>query len=149
MEHVAEVGGVGVSVDEQGRGPPAVILEVQDAIVPVFVTRDQARSMQLALEGIPFERPLTHDLVVDMVTELGGAIDRVRVDDVADGTFYAKIDVERYGEDERTTHVFDARPSDAIALALRVDCPIVVSDAVIEAAGHDPDEIMFSDSDED
>ncbi|MFW5977611.1 MAG: bifunctional nuclease family protein, partial [Halohasta sp.] len=87
------------------------------------------------------ERPLTHDLLVEMVTEFGGAVDAVRIDDLADGTFYAKIDAERYDDGEPERFVFDARPSDAIALAVRVECPITVSDEILDAAGRSPDEV--------
>ena len=140
MEHAAEVKDVGVSVGDEGLGAPVVILEVADRFVPIFVSPDQAQSMQLALQGVPPERPLTHDLLVDMVTDFGCAIDRVRIDDLADGTFFAKIDAERYEDGGREEFVFDARPSDGIAIALRVDCPIVVSDAVVEEAGQAPEE---------
>jgi hypothetical protein len=96
--------------------------------------------MQLAMDGEPFERPLTHDLFVEMIAEFGGAIDRVRIDDLADGTFYAKLDAEQYHGGERKDLVFDARPSDGVALALRVDCPILVSDEVLDEAGRPPEE---------
>ena len=139
MTHEAEVEGIGVGVAEEGMGAPAVVLRVRDRLVPIFVSGDQAQSMQLAIEGVPFERPLTHDLFVEMLTEFGGAIDRVRVDDLADGTFYAKIDAELYGSGDREKFVLDARPSDAIAVALRVDCPILVSDDVLDEAGQPPD----------
>jgi hypothetical protein len=109
-------------------------------VVPIFVSGDQAQSIQLAFEGEPFDRPLTHDLLVEMVAELGGAVDRVRVDDLADGTFYAKVDAEEYREGERRELTFDARPSDAIALALRVECPIQVSGDVVDRAGRPPEE---------
>jgi bifunctional DNase/RNase len=140
MDHEAEVEGIGVSVDDDGMGAPAVVLSARGELVPIFVSPDQAQSMGLALENEPPERPLTHDLLIDMITEFGGAIDRVRVDDLAEGTFYAKVDAERYEEGERDAFVFDARPSDGIALALRVDCPILVSEAVIDAAGRPPEE---------
>mgnify|MGYP000215079864 FL=1 len=144
--HEATVEGVGVGVSDEGeRGNPVVLLHARDEILPIFVSPDQAQSMQHALDGTPFERPLTHDLFVDMVAEFGAAIDRVRIDDLADGTFYAKIDTEQYQGSERTDMVFDARPSDGIALALRVDCPILVSDEVLDAAGRDPDELGFAD----
>jgi bifunctional DNase/RNase len=144
--HEATVEGVGVGVSDEGeRGNPVVLLHARDEILPIFVSPDQAQSMQHALDGTPFERPLTHDLFVDMVAEFGAAIDRVRIDDLADGTFYAKIDTEQYQASERTDMVFDARPSDGIALALRVDCPILVSDEVLDAAGRDPDELGFAD----
>ncbi|MFB6134188.1 MAG: bifunctional nuclease family protein, partial [Halanaeroarchaeum sp.] len=88
-------------------------------------------------------RPLTHDLFVDMLREFGGAIDRVRIDDLADGTFYGKLDVEQYTAGERSQITFDVRPSDAIAIAVRVDAPIFVDDAVVDAAGQSPESIHF------
>jgi len=140
MEHEATVEGVGIGVSEEGPGAPVVILNAREELIPIFVSSDQAQSMQLALDGEPFERPLTHDLLVDMVAEFGAAIDRVRIDDLADGTFYAKIDTEQYHGGERKQAVFDARPSDGIALSLRVDCPLIVSDEVIDEAGRPPEE---------
>ena len=145
MEHEATVEGVGVGVDGEGTGTPVVLLRARSQIIPIFVSSDQAQSMQLAIDGEPFERPLTHDLMVEMVAEFGGAIDRVRIDDLTDGTFYAKIDTEQYTEDRRKEMVFDARPSDGIAIALRVDCPLVVSEAVVEEAGRSPEEFDQSD----
>jgi len=139
MEHEATVEGVGIGVGEEGPGAPVVLLRARGEVVPIFVSSDQAQSMQLALEGEPFERPLTHDLLVEMVAEFGAAIDRVRIDDLADGTFYAKIDTEQYLDDRRKEMVFDARPSDGIALSLRVDCPLIVSDEVVDEAGQPPD----------
>jgi bifunctional DNase/RNase len=139
MEHEATVEGVGIGVSDEGPGAPVVILEARDRLIPIFISTDQAQSMQLALDGEPFERPLTHDLFVEMVAELGAAIDRVRIDDLSDGTFYAKIDVEQYHGGERKQAVFDARPSDGIALSLRVDCPLIVSDEVVDEAGRPPD----------
>ncbi len=139
MEHEATVEGVGVGVGDEGPGAPVVLLGAREELIPIFVSADQAQSMQLALDGEPFERPLTHDLFVEMVAEFGAAIDRVRIDDLADGTFYAKIDTEQYSGGERKQAVFDARPSDGIALALRVDCPLIVSDEVVDEAGRPPE----------
>jgi bifunctional DNase/RNase len=147
MEHEATVEGVGVGVSDEGPGAPVVVLQAREELIPIFISSDQAQSMQLALEGEPFERPLTHDLFVEMVAEFGAAIDRVRVDDLADGTFYAKIDMEQYHSGERKQAVFDARPSDGIALALRVDCPIIVSDEVVEEAGRPPEAFETEDDD--
>ena len=146
--HEATVEGVGVGVGDDGPGHPVVLLRAREEVVPIFVSADQAKSMQHALDGTPFERPLTHDLLVDMVAEFGAAIDRIRIDDLSDGTFYAKVDTEQYTDSERTDMVFDARPSDGIALALRVDCPIIVSDEVLDEAGRDPDELGFIDEEE-
>lgn len=139
MTHEAEVEGIGVGVGDEGVGAPAVVLRVRDELVPIFVTPDQAQSMQLAIEEVPFERPLTHDLLVEMINDFGGAFDRVRIDDLSEGTFYAKVDAELYGDGERQKFVFDARPSDAIAIAVRVDCPILVDDTIVDEAGRDPE----------
>ncbi|PSQ11672.1 bifunctional nuclease family protein [Halobacteriales archaeon QS_5_70_15] len=135
MTHEARVRGLGMSVNEQGPDTPVVMLEVDDRVVPIFISTDQAQSIQHALEREPFERPLTHDLLVEMVGEFGSALDRVRIDGLADGTFLAKIDAEQYRDGERRKLTFDARPSDAIAIALRVDCPIEVSESVLDRAG--------------
>ncbi|WP_338728706.1 bifunctional nuclease family protein [Haladaptatus sp. DJG-WS-42] len=148
MTHRAVVRGVGVSVGNEGPGAPAVVLEVRGELLPIYVSADQAQSMQLAMRGRQFERPLTHDLLVDMIAEFGGAIDQVRIDDLADGTFFAKIDAEQYVGGEGRELVFDARPSDAIAIALRADCPIIVSDAVVDRAGYQPEEFSLQGFDE-
>ena len=148
MEHSAVVEGIGVGMGGDGERVPAVILRAREELIPIFITADQAQSMHLARVGEPFERPLTHDLLVEMVAEFGGAIDRVRIDEINNGTFFAKVDAEQYHGGERHQLVFDARPSDAIALALRVECDIVVSDEVIDAAGQPDDSIDLIESDE-
>lgn len=143
MTHQASVRGLGVSVTDDAE-TPVVVLEVRGEVLPIFISRDQARSIQHALDGEPFERPLTHDLFVDMIAEFGGALDRVRIDGLADGTFLAKLDAEQYHGGEREQKVFDARPSDAIALALREQCPIEISDEVVDEAGRPQAEFEVS-----
>lgn len=140
MDHEAEVNGVGVSVGKEGLSAPVVVLKARDEFMPIFISPDQAQSMQFAIENEPSERPLTHDLLIDMITEFGGAIDKIRIDALSDGTFYAKIDAEWYHRGERDQCVFDARPSDGIALALRVDCPVMIEEAVLDQAGQTPEE---------
>ena len=149
MLHEAEVKGIGVGVDEGGSSVPAVILSARDEYLPIVITSDQAQTIQLALSGETFERPLTHDLLVEMITEFGGAIDSIRVDDLADGTFYAKVDAERYDDGRPERFVFDARPSDAIALAVRIDCPVMISDEVLDAAGRPPESFDLEIDDDD
>lgn len=141
MPSTATVRGVGANVTDDGERTPVVMLEVADAVVPIFVSEDQAESIRLALEGGSFERPLTHDLLLEMSAEFGAAIDRVRIDDLSSRTFFAKIETEQYRGGERRELTFDARPSDAIALALRTGCPIEVADEVIEEAGRPPSSI--------
>ena len=129
-----------MSVVDDGPDAPVVMLEADDRVVPIFISTDQAQSIQHALERDPFDRPLTHDLLVEMVGEFGAAIDRVRIDALTGGTFLAKVDAEQYRGGEHRTATFDARPSDAIAIALRLDCPIQVSEDVLEDAGRPPEE---------
>lgn len=148
MNNSAEVKAVGVSVDEEGMGAPAVVLEARDELLPIFVGPGQARSIEEARQNLPVERPMTHDLLVEMITDFGGAFDRVRIDDLAGGTFYAKIDAELIRHGERQQKVFDARPSDAIALAVRVDCPITVTDDVLDQAGLPADALEVDDVDD-
>lgn len=149
MDHEAEIAGIGVGVGPDGDEVPAVILRAREELLPIFVTRDQANSIRMGLSDQVFERPLTHDLLVEMVTEFGGAIDGVRIDDLTDGTFYAKIDGEAYDTGQPREFVFDARPSDAIALAIRFECSIHVTDEVIDEAGRPPDSIRIEDPDGD
>jgi bifunctional DNase/RNase len=140
MAHEATVDSLGVSVDDgDDEGAPVVVLRARDEALPIFISADQAKSISHALDGRPFDRPLTHDLFVEMLTEFGGAIDRVRIDGLSGNTFLAKIDADRYADGERDELTFDARPSDAIALALRVECPILVGDEVLDEAGRPPD----------
>ncbi|ESP88706.1 bifunctional nuclease family protein [Candidatus Halobonum tyrrellensis] len=145
MDHEADIAGIGVGVGPDGDEVPAVVLRARDEYLPIFVTRDQAQSIRLAMDGEQFERPLTHDLLVEVLVEFGGAVDSVRIDDLTDGTFYAKVDAERYDDGEPETFVFDARPSDAIALAARFECPIRVLDEVLDAAGQPPETVELGD----
>lgn len=146
MAHTAVIHEVGVIAGEQGMGGPVVILEAREKLVPIFVSQDQAHSIALAQRDEPFERPLTHDLFIELLRELGGAIDRVRIDDLADNTFYAKLDGEQYRTGEASRFVLDVRPSDAIAIAVRVDCPIEITDDVLDTAGQPVD--MVEDADD-
>ena len=143
MEHEATVEGVAVTKGE--RQVPAVVLKAREKVVPVFITSDQAQSIQLAIDGDHFERPLTHDLFVEMLTEFGGAIDRLRIDALEGGTFMAKLHIEQYDEGERHETTFDVRPSDGIAIAIRVEAPIYITDSVIDAAGQGEETMQFDD----
>ena len=96
----------------------------------IFLVRDVAMAIFLALQNRTPDRPFTHDLLRNVIDKLGGKVNRVIVDDLLQDTFYARILVER-GEE---TIEIDSRPSDAIALALRFRSPIYVSENVLEDA---------------
>jgi len=98
--------------------------------VPIFVGQFEAFAISVALEGDSPDRPFTHDLIRQMLERLDTSIERVVIDDLWNETFYAKIGLVRVtGE----TLEIDARPSDAIALALRVRAPIYMAENVLEA----------------
>lgn len=139
MTYEATIRGVGVSMSEEGVGVPAVILEVRDVVIPIFVDGGQARTIERARQGVPAERPMTHDLFADVLEDVGVTLDRVRIDDIEDGTFYAKLDLVVDRTDGDGKIVRDARPSDGIALAVRAGCPILVAVDVIDAAGQPPE----------
>lgn len=112
-------------------GQPAVVLQdtVGDRILPIFIGQNEARAIQFALDGIDLPRPMTHDLMVKVMESLGGRLDKVVVTDLNKGTYYAEVHLKKRDGKEK---VVDSRPSDAIALALRVDAPIFVMDQVFE-----------------
>ena len=143
MEHDATIHGIGVGVGAGagGAGPPAVLLEARGQIIPIFVASEQAQTIESARQGPPADRPLTHDLFVGVLNDLDATLDRVRIDDLTDGTYYAKLDLTVKRGDDHTHIVRDARPSDGIGLAVRVDCPITIADAVIDEAGQAPDQL--------
>ena len=99
----------------------------------IFVLKEMAYSISLALENESPDRPFTHDLMKNILDRLGATIERVTIDDLWQDTFYAKVTVAHNGQ----TMDIDARPSDAIALALRFRAPIYVAEYVLEAAQHD------------
>jgi bifunctional DNase/RNase len=111
---------------------PIVILKVEDdnRYLPIWIGQPEARSILMKLQNQEFSRPLTHDLAVNLVTELGGTLERVTVTELRDSTFFATLLVEIDG---RTVEV-DSRPSDAIAIAVRAGAPIYAADEVIEEA---------------
>lgn len=105
--------------------------EGQTRVLPIFIGANEAQAIALALGEDRPPRPLTHDLLKGMLDALDAAITRVEITDLKDGTFYARVYVS-HGEIE--VHEFDARPSDAIALAVRYDAPIFAAHSVFEEA---------------
>jgi uncharacterized protein len=111
---------------------PIVILKVEDEnrYLPIWIGQPEARSILMKLQNQEFSRPLTHDLAVNLVGELGGSMEKVTVTELRDSTFFATISVQIDG---RTVEI-DSRPSDAIALAVRSGAEIFAADEVIEEA---------------
>ena len=115
-----------------------VVLKEEDMerYLAIWIGPYEADAITIKLQGVEVARPLTHDLLEQSVTKLGAKVSHVLVNDLHDDTFYARIVVDQNGERIE----LDSRPSDAIALAVRVQSPIFVSESVMERAGVTPDE---------
>jgi hypothetical protein len=111
---------------------PIVILRDKDGnrVLPIWVGIFEANAIALQIENVTTPRPMTHDLLRNVIEDLKASVDRIVVCDLQDNTFYAHIYLTRNGE----TLAVDARPSDAIALALRTRAPIFVEETVIDNA---------------
>ena len=114
-------------------GTPIIILKDvdSDTMLPIWVGAYEANAIALEIEKIAPPRPMTHDLLRNLIIELGIQVERVVVTSLRDNTFFAVIEM-RMNDGNRM--VLDSRPSDAIALALRADCPIFVDAEVIKAS---------------
>ena len=118
---------------DPNSGTPIIILkDIQsDTMLPIWVGAYEANAIALEIEKIAPPRPMTHDLLRNLIVELGVQVDRVVVTSLRDNTFFAVIEMHNSDGDKM---VLDSRPSDAIALALRADCPIFVDMEVIKAS---------------
>lgn len=126
---------VGVRV-EQATNQPIVLLREHPPgrrHLPIFIGQPEATAIVYALQGIETPRPMTHDLFVATLGELGARLHQVNITELRDGTFYAELEVVAHGE----VHRISARPSDAIALAVRQSegVPIFSEEDVLEEAG--------------
>ena len=126
-----EVQLVGVRVDLQTNTPIVLLEEVYgERTLPIFIGSSEASAIAFAIEGVEVPRPMTHDLMNNIFDELGAELIRVVISDVVDGTYYAELYVRAHGDD----HVISARPSDAIALAIRSGSPMYVADILMDNA---------------
>ncbi len=103
-------------------------------VLPIFIDQAQAVNIQLALEGQLSPRPMTHDLFSQVLNELGAIVEKVVVEELAQNTFYASLYIQIEHDDETVVKRFDARPSDCLALAVRVNAPIYATAKLIEQA---------------
>ena len=119
----------GVSFDMVGK-QPIVLLKTVDGnrFLPIWIGHPEAAAILMKLQGATTPRPMTHDLVTEMLGELGAEVVRITVTELKENTFYASITVQQNGSEIE----IDSRPSDAIALAVRAEAPIFAADRVIE-----------------
>ncbi|MEM2176913.1 MAG: bifunctional nuclease family protein [Archaeoglobaceae archaeon] len=130
---VAEVYGVFIARTEYSASPVVVLRAEDGRILPIYIGFAEAASIYSAMNRFIPPRPMTHDLVVDILSKLNVKVEKVVVDDLIDNTFYAKLIVKH---EEREIEI-DARPSDSIAIALRIPCPIFVDQKILEEAGRE------------
>ena len=121
----------GLMMDPATNQPVVVLKELQGSgVLPIWVGVYEAQAIALEIEKVQTARPMTHDLLKNVLTGLNVHVQKVVVSDLKDDTFYALIWMERDGQ----TLSMDSRPSDALALALRLDCPIFVEDQVLKSS---------------
>jgi len=102
-----------------------------DLAVPIFIGQLETQSILIGFGGVPMPRPLTHDLVLSLLTHFGAELLRIEINELKDGTFYSRLILGRDGEEI----IVDSRPSDAIALAVRKKCPVYIAESVVDSAG--------------
>lgn len=120
-----------LGLDRSTNTPVVILQELEgERVLPIWIGPGEASAIAMQLADMQFARPLTHDLLVSVLKGLGGSVQKVLITRVEKSTYYAELIVQRNG------HVFslDARPSDSIAVALRVDARIYAQDSLLEPA---------------
>lgn len=127
---------LGLTTSPASGGAYALILKEMNGNrrLPIIIGAFEAQSIALEIEGIKPPRPLTHDLIKNIIDAMGSSLSEVTISELRDGTFYARLQMENVTNDE-----IDSRPSDAIALAVRYGVPIYVAVDVMNEAGFIPE----------
>lgn len=125
---------LGLSTNPASGGAYALILKEVNGNrrLPIIIGASEAQSIALEMEGIKPPRPLTHDLMKNIITSFGAELAEITIDELKDGTFYAKLSID--------SQMIDSRPSDAIALAVRYGAHIYVAASVMDEAAFVPEE---------
>ena len=130
---------IGVRVELPSNTPIVLLREMTGSrrFLSIFIGAPEATAIAFALEGVETPRPLTHDLMKDVFDTVGVELLRVVITELREQTYYAELVLGANGR----THSVSSRPSDAVALAARVGCPILAEEGVLESAGYveDPD----------
>ncbi len=121
----------GLTLDPITNSPILILKDKgSERVLPIWINAFEAGAISMQIENVTPPRPMTHDLLRNAISDLGGRVDRVVVSDLKENTFYAVVYLTVRGE----VVAIDARPSDAIALALRAAAPILVEEHVIDSA---------------
>jgi len=140
---------LGVTFGEDPH-PPVVFLRHGDRVLPIVVGHAEAQAIHIGLTAHDLGRPMTHDLVCNLLAGLRGELKSVTIYKLENETFYAHLNVEQQSIDGQVEQVLriDSRPSDGIAIATRVGCPIYAAEEVMEVAGQDVANLGPPDEDE-
>ncbi len=131
MELIAEVFGVFAAPSVFGLSPVVVLRAEDGRLLPIYIGIAEAMAIHSALKNQVPPRPMTHDLLVDIIGKLNARVEKIVIDDLVDNTFYARIVLKQNDHEIEV----DARPSDSIAIAVRLACPIYVEEKVLDEAG--------------
>ncbi len=128
---------VGVRVELPSNTPIVLLREAtgEHRVLPIFIGGPEATALAFALEQVATPRPMTHDLMRDLLGEVGARLDRIVVTELRDSTYFAEIRFTTNGQ----SHAVSSRPSDAINLAARAGVPIFVEESVLDEAGYPPE----------
>lgn len=120
----------GVALDVRSDIPLVILHdEERKYTLPIWIGQAEAQAIARGLEGLEMERPMTHDLMMEMIDSMGAVIDSIEINSFEDTTFFASVMLI---DAKQNTMVVDARPSDAIALALRCEAPIFVAETILD-----------------
>ena len=127
---------IGVRVEMPANTPMLLLREAQGRhrLLPIYIGSPEASAIHYALEGVEPPRPLTHDLFLDVLSELGATVTRVVVTEIRDRTYYAELHLDT----PNGAKVISARPSDAVALAVRCGAELFASDELVDEVGQEP-----------
>ena len=122
----------GLVMDPHSNTPILVLKDVTDeTTLPIWIGLLEATAIATELENIQFPRPMTHDLIRDILEELGGRVECIVITELRDRTYFAEVRILLGGQ----RHIVSSRPSDAVAIAVRVDCPIYAEEELLDAEG--------------
>ena len=140
MGKLEEVKVNGVYMAQTGIGIQPVVLldDSRQKLVPIYIGPAEALAIDLGHRKETTPRPMTHDLMHDLIDKLGASVTKVIIDDLDENVFYARLTIKVNGEEKEV----DARPSDSVALALRFDAAIMVDDEVLERVAVSKDDIQ-------
>ncbi len=128
---VKEMQVIGITIDPVTQSPIVILRDKENLnTLPIWIGTLEANAIAVGLEHLQLPRPMTHDLIKSLLDQTGVRLLRVEVTDIRENTYYATLHMEGGGK----SIVIDSRPSDAIAIAIRMEVPIMVRDAVLEKA---------------